>query len=562
MSVSNISLRLFLMCSVVLSACGDQAPIAVADAERDSTADSSAMVIMAPAGPILAELRISVDGQAYRLWVTNFLSSRLDADRDGRLTLEELELIPQRLLQQTTIRSAKACLRAASGSAAAAHVSVDRFTEWLAAELSRSFDVIAGAVQAAEAVRLAGLIDQSGDGRISREELSAGSHALRFRDLDDDQTFSAAELLPYRDPRNQQAAVIPDVADLPFVQLGDSESIRRTAEQILKRYGDDGLVSVSKFRLPDLVVESVDVSGDQKLNAEECQALLQSPDFHLVLSILLADRSNASDLKFQIADHAVEFCSAAAVPGRRGRARLIVDDMPVEVRARGGGVQTRRFLTGMLLQRMSIYDKDRSGYLAEDEFPAMQQQMAQENMSAEFTDADLNGDGMLFRDELMMFIERDAVATQSRIEVSVRQDGKTLFKLIDTNRDRRLSRRELLEGFDVLLEYDADHDEQLTEAELGTAYALEIGLGQASSLRMDSMMQGMNMAAQSTDAILPGLSGLNGPEWFRRMDRNQDRDVSLREFLGPHRIFRQLDTDNNQLLSAAEAEELESLKNP
>jgi hypothetical protein len=69
-------------------------------------------------------------------------------------------------------------------------------------------------------------------------------------------------------------------------------------------------------------------------------------------------------------------------------------------------------------------------------------------------------------------------------------------------------------------------------------------------------MQAMGVATRSTDAILPGVSGLSGPEWFRRMDRNQDRDVSYREFLAPRSIFEQLDKDSNGLLSATEAEAL------
>ncbi len=93
------------------------------------------------------------------------------------------------------------------------------------------------------------------------------------------------------------------------------------------------------------------------------------------------------------------------------------------------------------------------------------------------------------------------------------------------------------------------------ESELGTAYVLEIGLGQSDVLRRDSM-QNMGMMAGSTDAVLPGVAGLSGPEWFRRMDRNQDRDVSFREFLGPRNIFDFLDTDQDGLLSATEAEQL------
>jgi hypothetical protein len=71
------------------------------------------------------------------------------------------------------------------------------------------------------------------------------------------------------------------------------------------------------------------------------------------------------------------------------------------------------------------------------------------------------------------------------------------------------------------------------------------------------MMSMQTMTMGGGDAILPGLQGLNGPEWFRRMDRNQDGDVSPREFLGTSTQFTTLDSDQDGLMSAAEADAAE-----
>ncbi|MEO1983448.1 MAG: hypothetical protein ABGZ24_23295, partial [Fuerstiella sp.] len=377
--------------------------------------------------------------------------------------------------------------------------------------------------------------------------------SLRFRDLDDDQTFTAAELMPFRDPRNQRAAVVPDAANLPFVQLGDEESLERTAEQIVTRYGDESTVDVAILRLPEADTAKVDGNSDSKLDAAETKQFLAAPTFHLVLNVQLAEAANRSDLTADVSEGAMSFVQARTE--KRGRMKLVIDDMPLEIRARGGSARSRDMMVDFLLQRASLYDKDKNGYFTDDEYPEFQSQMAQYLANADFQSVDLNGDEMVLRQEIRTYIERDAIATQSRIEVSVKQDGTTLFKLLDKNKDRRLAGRELLEGFDILLEYDLNKDQKLTESELGTAYSLQIGLGQPESLRMNSM-QAMGMAARSTDAILPGISGLSGPEWFRRMDRNQDRDVSYREFLGPRSIFKQLDDDHDGLISATEAEAL------
>jgi Ca2+-binding EF-hand superfamily protein len=527
-------------------------PASVAVA-TDVSVDRAVMVIMAPEGPVFAELNISVDGQAYRLWVTEFLARRVDVNNDGALTLGELQLIPERLLQQTNARTAKRVLRSVTGDKKAETTSVDAFTAWFAEQLSRSFDVVAAAVNASEAVRLAALVDGDGDGAISREELMSGRHALRFRDLDDDQTFTAAELMPFRDPRNQNAAVVPDAANLPFIQLGDEASLTRTAAQIVSRYGDDDTVDPAKLRLPEAATTDFDGNNDSKLDAAETKRFLAAPIFHLTLDVQLAEAANRSNLVANVAPAAQSFVQSVAE--KRGRMKLVIDDMPLEIRARGGSARSRDIMVDFLLQRSSLYDKDKNGYFTDDEYPEFQSQMAQYLASADFQSVDLNGDEMVLRQEIKTWIERDAIATQSRIEVSVKQDGKTLFKLLDQNKDRRLAGRELLEGFDILLEYDLNKDQKLTESELGTAYSLQIGLGQPASLRMNSM-QAMGMAARSTDAILPGVSGLSGPEWFRRMDRNQDRDVSYREFLAPRSIFEQLDKDSNGLLSSTEAEAL------
>ena len=61
------------------------------------------------------------------------------------------------------------------------------------------------------------------------------------------------------------------------------------------------------------------------------------------------------------------------------------------------------------------------------------------------------------------------------------------------------------------------------------------------------------MMPGAADAVLPGTDNLAGPLWFRRMDRNQDGDVSPREFPGTAVQFQQLDTDADGLISSAEA---------
>ena len=50
-----------------------------------------------------------------------------------------------------------------------------------------------------------------------------------------------------------------------------------------------------------------------------------------------------------------------------------------------------------------------------------------------------------------------------------------------------------------------------------------------------------------------------GPIWFQRWDRNNDGDITWREFLGPRDAFEQLDADRDELIDPKEAEAANSL---
>ena len=89
---------------------------------------------------------------------------------------------------------------------------------------------------------------------------------------------------------------------------------------------------------------------------------------------------------------------------------------------------------------------------------------------------------------------------------------------------------------------------------LGLPVALAIDRSAADMAMNPAMMSGVS------DAVLPGVENLSGPLWFRRMDRNQDGDVSLREFPGTAAQFQQLDSDADGLISTTEAEAVEAGK--
>jgi Ca2+-binding EF-hand superfamily protein len=528
-------------------------------AQADGGQDQISLIILAPKGPVLVDLQISVAGKPYRRWVAGFLSRQLDVDRSGGLTARELERIPDRFSGSLGLESVAAIAEKAAdaqlfiaGSDDSSEIPREAFDNWFSQQLSRTMQVVAQGVPPSQAVRLGEMLDTGNDGSVGPEELEVGLNTLRFRDLDDDQTLSATELLPFRDPRNQLAPVTPDAADLPFLQIGDHDSLLKTAERIVRRYGGEvGSISFASLRTHPQLLAAHDKDSNRALNADELAGFLADHSAHLNWNIELSEMAARSRIGIKASPFARRFCRNKTL--RNGqRADLSIDEMPIEIRSHGGSSSTRRDLIGFLGQHFSVADEDRDDKLTEEEFGAMDSSMGQAQLMIDFKRADIDEDEYLSRDELVATIETDTIATQSQIEVSVRQDGRTMFSLLDSNHDRRLAQRELQEGKSILAEYDVNEDGQLAESELGTRYVLQIGLGKPEWERQGP--QSMSMEMTSTDAILPGIESLSGPQWFRRMDRNQDGDLSRREFLGRREQFNQLDSDGDTLVSVSEAE--------
>lgn len=491
--------------------------------------DTARLLILGPSGPLVAEMRLAVSGRPYRQWIGGFLGKLLDADTSGDLTTAELALLPNRFRELLGVRN----LSQLEASSVAAElgtaqeqmqvVSTASFQKWVRSRLPQAFNVIAQPQPGDDAVRLSTLLDIDYDGAVSAQELTLAPRALRFRDLDDDETFTLAELLPYRDPLSQLAAVTPAVANLPFQHLTDLSSATSAVDQILIRYGVDGRLPASRVRLP---AEAAAIIPESGVSAAELPQLLLNMPVHLTLEFRLSDKANLSDLSVQIADSAAAFCQLAE--SSRGEARLNLDGLGLVLRARGGGANDRMITRGLLGQQFAQADADRSQSLDESEFPVVQSIVANAGVTADFAELDLDDDLQLTRTELLGTVEREQAVIASRIEVGVEQEGRTLFSRLDSDSDRRLTRREFRNSIAAFSGLDADQDGRISDTDLQTSYVLTIGLGRSELRRNDGRMTIQMVEAGRADAILPSEQSLQGPVWFQRMDRNRDGDVSLR----------------------------------
>jgi Ca2+-binding EF-hand superfamily protein len=190
-------------------------------------------------------------------------------------------------------------------------------------------------------------------------------------------------------------------------------------------------------------------------------------------------------------------------------------------------------------------DQDKNGYLGPEEFAALGV------TGASFDEIDLDKDGQLFMNELDRFIRLDTYRAQSFAEMTIDAIDKPLFQILDENLDRRLSQREFKAGLERVQPYDRDEDGSLEAGELLALrkYRVAFSFGVPPAVRIERQNQ------MDSSRRLPVVQQqTSGPEWLRKMDRNQDGDLTWREFLGPRQAFDRLDRDGSGWIDEDEAE--------
>jgi Ca2+-binding EF-hand superfamily protein len=161
---------------------------------------------------------------------------------------------------------------------------------------------------------------------------------------------------------------------------------------------------------------------------------------------------------------------------------------------------------------------------------------------------DIDGDGKVFKGELTSFMARQNEAGGARLHLIVRDLGRDLFDRLDLDADGVLSPRDLREAPKLLEVDDANADRQLGPDEVPWQLEFELARG------VDRQTAGEVRRA----VVRPTTEAeATGPLWFRKMDRNNDGDLSIQEFVGPRAAFDRLDTDGDELVSRGEAEAAE-----
>lgn len=525
-------------------------------------ADETQDFVYLGAQPVFLRLRVLVDGKDHRTPFTTWLRGvfdRADADKDGRLSRDESKAV----LEIAEFRSAE------SSPAGRRDWKQDpdgngfiEFEEMVSAvengagpalqvRMTPTPDANArfrGQQQTEDPQRIFKHVDADKDSRLSDLEIESALSALRKFDRDDDETVSAAEISsanPYAMYFAPQVSTTTAPAAIPLLELNAAELSGRAIRQFFQRYDlqdangvSDLVLAPEELPISDAVFKAHDANGDGRLDFDEVPVLLKQmePQVEFTLHISVQwERTPAIDFvchddrwkdrvrRSYTGDVTIDFGDA---------------QLELSVPAAGNSFDTTQFLE----QQFKAGDTDNNGYVEQKEL------RSNYYMNQLFAQADADKDGKLFLKELRAHVDGRKQAGESRTVVDLADAGRSLFEILDVNRDRRLSPAEVKALGPRARAWDADKDGALGEAEVPRHFRLTARRGTAQIPGLNFVTPAAVFAPNFVNRSAPG------PTWFTRMDRNSDSEVTPREFLGPPELFGRLDLNGDGTLDVTEAQ--------
>ena len=503
--------------------------------------------------PIFLRLRMTLGTRPFRVaWMNSIkaMHSSLDRDNDGTVTGDEAG----RDALSALVRVANAGATVMPRGDLDVHprdgvVSIDELADALRTAFG-PFRVQVGKAAGGKADALFERLDGDKDGELSPGELADAPSTLHKLDLDDDDLIDEIELEPYIRPVDDEPVRRGRASDPTVVELFPDDSSLRPARLLLARYdrGSGRAASVVDNRLTngEFAIEPgafarADADADDALDTEELRRFLTraSPDIELTVA-LSSDASGLATVSVADAGSKVLPPWAKVRPIGPGCVEIAADEVRLEIHVDDGAaalVASRRTFT----TRFEDADSDHDGYVEKSEVTRNVDHPSP--LAGLFDLIDRDGDGKLSSKELDQFVDRQAEAARDRLVLTTWDQGRAIFPILDLDRDRRLGIREIRGTLGLVSLWDRDGDARIAADEIPHRYRLSLGRGQFGAVGSPGRVR----------PVARDGPAASGPNWFRKMDRNRDGDVSAREFRGPKAQFDRLDRDHDGLIDAAEA---------
>ena len=394
-------------------------------------------------------------------------------------------------------------------------------------------------------------LDTNGDGKLSSSELTDALKTLHKLDLDDDETISLAELNPVGNGAGLNAMPANGARNpvkSPFLGMGPDESISKQIRRLIDKYDSvDPLksgVEAATVRNQKLSRQELGLSvasfarfdgdGDDQLDFDELRQFLSDPDSTIQILVPL-DRM---DPLAATADQPELQKKLKITPD--GSANINLGSLQFSI------VRNPSFaplsVDVLLKQQFMAADTDANGYLEKFETERIFL------LGVPFESLDTDQNDKIFLDELLEYFSLRLESARSRVVLTIQEQGRTLFEILDTDRDQRLSFRELQVAADRLSLWDQDGDGELKESEVPLQYRLVLVRGNLPGFGNGFLNPNLGMNPQGIPAERTG-----GPVWFLKMDKNRDGEVSSREFLGELSLFAEIDRNHDGFIDLNEA---------
>jgi Ca2+-binding EF-hand superfamily protein len=519
--------------------------------------------LLTAAGPLVVQVRVTVDGRPFRLGREALVDEQLklgDTDGDGKIAWDEALANPRfaygRLasygqLPEEQRKQVLDQMRQMSDANADGLIDRDEVRRMIAQQFGGPTFVVNGYdYQAVSRDAARTLLDANADGLLAADELTAAADRLKARDADDNDIVLPQELTgeggPYGYFGGGQRFIGGQQASALLALLGPAADPNETMAALVQRFGE-GQPGQPRSGPPLLtaLVAALDVNGDAVADASEAAALnTMPPQFELAVNL------------GQGADQGARLAVTGLAPGL-GELRLATDDAGQGPLLRLGGAEVSfaandgalNFnLGGQTQSLMAQLDADKNGYLEKTELEGNNQGFA-----AQLDAWDENADGKVFPEELTRFFERQYAPYLTQVSVTATVEPDPVFAALDANADGRLGLREIRTAAQRLLALDASGDGGIGGEEIPERIGVVVGRGPVQygqrGGRLVVALGGGGFAGQQPSPA----AAAGAPDWFVRMDRNTDGDVTPREFLGTAEQFAQLDANADGFIDPAES---------